>query len=129
MESSEQSDSCLGIIIEQSLEDPEVGSLLNVVARKQPRDWVFLLVEVRKEALSRHLRIVQKNIRPEWHAHYFRHDELVVVFRDIVFRVSTNPSTWRPIMQHGLAKGILPDQLHFVPNNRPDAEAFFRTQG
>ena len=117
----------LGIVIEQCLRDPAAAKELRVVKTRRPRSWVFLLVEVPEHELDHQIRILQANMVSDdtWYAHYFRENELVVVFRDAVFRLSTDPSSWGPAVEHGLASGIPREQLDFTPRTRAEAERFF----
>lgn len=119
----------LGIIIEQCLRDPAVTREFPIVAVKQPRSWRFLLASVPAEQFEQHVRLLQSSMvtGDTWYAHYFRGDALVVVYRDAVFRVSTDPASWGPAVEHGLAAGIPAEQLDFHPRTQPDVEQFFGT--
>jgi hypothetical protein len=50
----------------------------------------------------------------------------VVVFRDAVFEVTVDESTWAEVVEHGLARGVPPAELDFEPRTVADAEALFR---
>jgi hypothetical protein len=119
----------LGIIIEQSLRDPAITKEFSVVARRRVQSWVFLLASVPADAFERHVKLIQSNMvtDDQWYAHYFRADELVVVYRDAVFHVSTDPASWGPAVEYGLAAGIPNEQLDFHPRTLPEAERFFGT--
>lgn len=109
----------LGIVIEQSLADPAFAETLDVSYRKRDPNgsWVFLLVRIAPEQLSTDLeRIRQAIARDEpWYAHFFSDDRLAVVFTDAVFELSTDPASWSPAIEHGLALGIPREQLDFWP--------------
>lgn len=97
-----------------------------IVARKQVGTWRFLLTSVPETEIDEHIRALQAGMVTDdnWYAHYFLGEELVVVFRDASFRVSTDPATWGPVLDHGLLSGIPMKQLDFKPRTVPDAEAF-----
>ena len=59
-----------------------------------------------------------------WYAHYFRDEELLVLFRDAIF-ASAGPATWQAAVQHGLGLGIPREQLDFKPRTEEDARKFF----
>jgi hypothetical protein len=64
-----------------------------VVASRRGAHWTLLLVRIPVEELGREVAALRSNLdRTDcWYAHFFREDELVVVFDDEVFRVSTDP--------------------------------------
>jgi hypothetical protein len=49
----------------------------------------------------------------------------VVVFRDAVFEVTVDESTWAEVVEHGLARGVPPAELDFEPRTVADAGAVF----
>jgi len=50
-----------------------------------------------------------------WYAHFWRGDELVVIYHDARFEMDrAGPSTWTPAIEHGKAKGIPDAQLDFL---------------
>lgn len=116
----------LGIVIENSLRDPGVIAP-TVVKTRRGRAWTFLLVSVPVNELDEHIRRLQANmvIDDEWYAHYFRGDELIVVFRDAAFPVTVDPASWEPAVTYGLSVGVPAEQLDFTPRTAPDAESFF----
>lgn len=123
-------DNYLGIIVEQSLRDPQVREALQVVAVKHGANWSFWLDSAGVGELEEHIRVIQTNMVSDeyWYAHYFRGNELVVVFRDAVFRVTTDPATWEPAIAHGLARGIPRNELDFGYVTKAQAEEFFGTK-
>ncbi len=120
-------DDYLGILIEQSLRDPAIASELNIQAVKRGIQWTLLLVSVPERDLASHVDRIQSNLADDgtWYAHYFRGSELVVVYRDAVFSVSTDPASWRPAVQHGIALGIPKEQLDYAPRTRDTAMQYF----
>jgi hypothetical protein len=115
-----------GIVIEQSLADPAFAESLDVAYRKRDPDgsWVFLLVRIAYERLSSELeRIRQAMVHDEpWYAHFFCGNELSVVFADAIFRLTTDPTSWKPAVEHGLALGIPREQLDFWPRTSEQVE-------
>jgi hypothetical protein len=84
-------DDYLGIVVRESLRDSSL--IPPVVASRRGADWTLLLVRIPVEELGREVAALRSNLdRTDcWYAHFFREDELVVVFDDEVFRVSTDP--------------------------------------
>lgn len=116
-----------GIVIEQSLANRGVCAEFTIEARRRIGSWEFLLVSVAKPELEHHVQTLQEAMRRDeaWYAHYFSGDELVVVFRAALFRVGTDPSTWSPAVEYGLALGIPREQLDFRPRTEADVRSFF----
>lgn len=119
----------LGILVEQSLRDPAITQAFRIVSVKRGKFWVFLLHSVPSDDFERHVKLIQSNMVTDghWYAHYFRDDELVVVYRDAIFHVLTDPASWGPAIEHGLASGIPREQLDFQPRTQSDVEQFFGT--
>jgi len=117
----------LGVIVEQCLRDTSVLSRFDILARKQPRSWAWVLVAVAAEGLTEHIKLLQGYmvVDDTWYAHYFAGDELVVVYREAVFTVTCDPATWAPAVEFGTLHGIPPEQLDFHPRSRRGAEQFF----
>ncbi len=122
-------ESYVGVLIEQSLSDP--AGLRGIEVLRRQRDphgtWVFLLVRVVGEPATEAFAALQAGLRQQerWYAHFFRGDELVVIFADAIFTMSTSPATWRPAIEHGRRLGIPPEQLDFVPHTVAQVEARF----
>ncbi len=120
-------DGYFGIVIEQSLRNRDVLDPDQIVARKRVGSWRFLLVSVPGAQIDQHIQELQPSMVTDdnWYAHYFRAEELIVVFRDAIFRVSIDSETWGPVVEHGLRSGIPLEQLDFKPRTVADSESFF----
>ena len=59
---------------------------------------------------------IQRELKPwRWYAHFWRDNQMIVVYADARFEVDrTDRSTWAPVIEHGKAKGIPDDQLDFL---------------
>jgi hypothetical protein len=99
-------DDYLGVVVRESLQDPSLTP--PVIASKRGVQWTLLLVRIPAEELHREVEVVRSNLdRTDcWYSHFFRDDELVVVFEDEVFWASPEPATWGPARQHGRARGL-----------------------
>jgi hypothetical protein len=117
----------LGVVIAESLMNPDEQARLPVVASKRSHDWTFLLLRVRPGALEAHLSALQAAMRSDevWYSHYFCGDELVVVFRERVFATSVDPAAWSEVVAYGLAQGIQRAELDFEPRTVRGVEEAF----
>jgi len=119
----------LGIVIKQSLSDLGLIEDLNVIATKTIGSWEFLLVAVAEEHFHNTVARLQNHMIPIdtdcWYNHFFRGDQLFVVFQNKTFQTTTNPETWSDVIRYGLEHGIPLEQLDFRPRTTEDACAFF----
>lgn len=121
-------DDYLGVIVQESLAKPVDD--LPIVASRTGAEWTLLLVRVPSEGLDDHVRSVQEAFVADepWYAHYWKDEELVVVFSDAVFRTSTDDASWGEVVEHGLDRGVPVDELDFEPHTMEDAEKAFGVQ-
>jgi hypothetical protein len=119
----------LGIVIEQSLKDPGGMAQFLILSTRRGKAWTFHLVAVPEEQIDQQVSVLQANMvtADYWYAHFFRGEELVIVYRDAVFRVSAHPDTWADAVAHGLRNGIPEEQLDFTPRSLSAVNAFFGT--
>ncbi len=68
---------------------------------------------------------MQQNTKSGWYGHFYNDQELIVVFKDQVFKVAPHKSTWTPIIEYGQTLGIPEDQLDFWPNRFQDEIHYF----
>ena len=113
-----------GIIINLSLKNKSVINTLDVIGKKDVfLNWLVLLkVCVRPEAMDVTIRTLQLNMverfglyAPHFYCHFYRTDELIIVFKERVFRVKTDPATWQEVLAYGRSMGIPEKQLDFSP--------------
>jgi hypothetical protein len=117
----------VGILVRQSLKDPEDITGLPTVCNKTIGAWDFLCLSIQPSELDGHLKYVQENMVTHdcWYAHYFRDDHLIVVYRDRVFHATMNPETWHLAIQYGRDHGSPMEPLDIMPCNQRDASVFF----
>ena len=113
-----------GCVIGESLGDPTIVNRLRVwCAGVSPQE---LLSDDRGTTSRWHIYWIScgaadiDRIKAElkawrWYAHFWRDDDLVVVFHDARFEMRrSDRSTWAPAIEHGRAKGIPDEQLDFL---------------
>ena len=88
---------------------------------------ILYKVKVGEDEIDQMTEAVQENMahrvlfkKQEFYAHFHRDNELIVVFRDRVFRVSPEEATWGEAREHGRRLGIVEKQLDFIPNRFSD---------
>jgi hypothetical protein len=119
----------VGVLIEQSLADHASLRGIEVLCRQRDPHgaWVFLLVRVVGAQERETFAGLQASLRKDgnWYTHFFRGEELVVIYRDATFTMSIDPTTWGAAVEHGRRLGIPEDQLDFVPHTPVQVEARF----
>lgn len=119
-----------GIVVEQSLNDPHVIDDMNIIAKKQVAAWRIVLVSVAERDLSTRIANLQDNMIDAkddcWYAHFFRGEELIVVYQDRLFCTTDDPNAYAQSIQHGVNHDIPIEQLDFEPRTKADAMAYFR---
>ena len=113
-----------GIIIKQSQRDARVFEKMEIISRKNAILGLIVLykVRVRAEDLNKTIRAIQSNMTDRFmlfpqnfYAHFYRGNELIAVFRDKVFHMTPEKSTWKAALEHGKSLGIPEKQLDFRP--------------
>ena len=118
-----------GIVINRSQRDRGIFRELDVIGTKRLFLGliVFYKIRVRPQDIDSVIKLVQENMssrflikKQQYYAHFYRADELIVVFRDKTFRATTDKKTWRDAIAYGKWLHIVEDQLDFVPNRVED---------
>ncbi len=118
-----------GIVINHSQRDRGIFQKLDVIGTKRLFAGliVFYKIRVRPSDLDRVIKEIQENMssrflikRQHYYAHFYRGNELIVVFKDKVFKVTTDKKSWRNPIAYGKSLHIVEDQLDFVPNRFED---------
>jgi hypothetical protein len=113
-----------GIIVNLSQKDRSIFRELSVIGRKKMfLGWLVLYkIRVAPEDFDALIQRIQAKmaesvffLRKEFYCHFYRGDELVIVFRRKVFHVKTVPESWRDAIAYGRSIGIAASQLDFSP--------------
>jgi hypothetical protein len=117
--SDESVDEYHGIIVQEGLRDPSALDTVTVLGETRGRVWRLLRVGVPERLLPTAIAKMQATLKVEggvpFYVHFYRRDELVVVFPDRVFRATPRKETWAPMLAYRRAVGIPDGQLDFAP--------------
>src|SRR5262245_8401244 len=93
-----------GVIIEESLDHPQILESLRVKSSRKDGDWHLYDVVVEEDQI----RAIEESIKPgTWYAHFWNGDDVVVVFQGKSFRLKhSDQSSWEPAAQYGESLGI-----------------------
>ena len=110
-----------GIVVKESLKDETVIDKLKVIGTKRSINFTLLKISFEEDMLSRMIEFMQKIMKDgKWYAHFYRDDNLVVIFKEKIFHVTPDKSTWKHVIDFGLAKGIPRKQLDMKPSRIED---------
>lgn len=117
-----------GIVIDQSFKDRIFLEGFKVFNKKQDEDWGIYGIEVEDSQLEEAIKKIQENMAEgTWYVHFYNEEDLIVVFKDKVFNVINDPSTWEPIKEYGRGLNIPEDQLNIYPCKFQDENNYFST--
>ena len=121
----------LGVLIEESLEDPAVLKKINIVKTEcmrleeegQGQQLQFHKIEVSESDVEDVCFEISRAIRPTWYFHIVSGSKMIVVFRDEIMRAEkSDPESIERIIKYGTTHGVLPEQieLHRLIDNPYD---------
>ena len=118
-----------GIIIRQSQKNKSIFKKLKIIGRKKVFFGLAVLykISVEIDKLNEVIKSIQVNmasrlfiLKQEYYVHFYRNHELIIVFKDKVFNVTTDKSTWKEAVEYGRSLGIIEKQLDFTPDKVED---------
>ncbi len=116
-----------GIIIDQEFKDRNLPKSFKIFAKKQSGEWGVYGIEIEDTEVEATIKRIQESMRDNepWYAHLYNDKELIVVFKDRMFKVKPHISTWKPIIEYGRKQNIPEEQLDFWPNRFQDEKHYF----
>lgn len=111
-----------GIIVDKSLNDEKIPPQIKVINKKVESSWIEFTVEVSNTDLDNYIQLVQKNMykNKAFYNHFYNGKEIIVVFKNKIFRERNKKNSWNKIIQYGMGLGIPKKQLTFEPNRFED---------
>jgi hypothetical protein len=118
-----------GIIVNAAFKDPSFIESFKFFAKKKSltSSWILYGIELADQDIDQVVSDIQKNMVTDkpYYAHLYNDNELIVIFKEKVFRVRPHISTWAPIIEFGKALNIPVEQLDFWPNRFQDEIHYF----
>jgi hypothetical protein len=127
----ENSNAYHGIIINISQKDKSIFDKLKIVGKKMLIFGLIILykVKVNENEITEVVKNVQNNMaHKSWflfknfYAHFYRENELIIVFKKKAFFVSPDKNTWAEAIEYGKRLNINDKQLDFIPNRFEDED-------
>ena len=100
-----------GIIINLSQKDKSIFNTVEVIGKRKFLFGLLTLykVKVSPENIDKVLKAFQTNMsdriflrKQEFYFHFYRGNELIIVFRNKIFKVSTDKSSWADAITYGI---------------------------
>jgi hypothetical protein len=108
-----------GILIKEGVKNQTIFDQVRVLGKKTGRKWTLLKIGVEVKNITRTVRMVQANLLIEngipYYAHFYRDDELIVIFPERIFNASPEKSSWSELVSYGESLGIPKAELDFRP--------------
>lgn len=116
-----------GIIIDQEFTDKSFPNTLKIFAKKQDGDWGIFGIEIEDSKLQETIKYIQENMRTDspWYSHFYNNNQLIVVFKNKVFKITSEKISWQPVIDYGKELNIPIEQLDFFPNNFQNENIYF----
>ena len=112
-----------GYIIDKSQRDKKIFKNMVITNRKTTWLGLVIIYEVQVDAdyIDLMIKKLQDNmvthigfIKQEFYIHFYCGEELIVVYRDKVFHITADKTTWTEAVEHGRKLGIIEKQLDFL---------------
>lgn len=104
-----------GILVDVSQKDNSVFNELKILGRKKAGKWILYKVGIEQGKINGIIKKLQRNMVDGFYFHFYNGAELIVVFKEKIFRAKTDKSTWNEIIEYGKSKNIPEEQLDFFP--------------
>lgn len=120
-----------GIVMNISQKKSAVLDPLDIIGRKKVLSNALVLLKLRvaADAIEPTILKLQANMRRSlppairaFYFHFYNENELIVVFKDRIFRTKPNPALWDEVVEYGKSLGIPEKQLDFFPCRIADEE-------
>jgi hypothetical protein len=120
-----------GIIINISQKNKSLISTLDVIGKKKSIFGIITIykIEVKVNEINNIINKIQENmaikilfLKQEFYAHFYRNNEMIIVFREKIFNVILDKNTWMEAINFGKSINIKEKQLDFIPNRFEDEQ-------
>lgn len=92
---------------------------MRILGEKRSSQWTLLKVNVNSNKIDETVALVRRNLltvgNVPYYAHFYRDDELIVMFPERVFHATPNRSTWGQIVSYGNDRGIPAREMDIRP--------------
>jgi hypothetical protein len=120
-----------GIIINLSQKDKSIFKTIEIIGKRKLLLGLLTLhkVKVLPDKIDKVISAFQRNMSDKiilkkqgFYFHFYRDNELIIVFKDKIFKASPDKLTWPDAIAHGRQLKIANSQLDFIPNRFEDED-------
>jgi hypothetical protein len=108
-----------GILLDLEFKNKNFIKQFEVIGQKksETNPWFMIKVKVPEEKIEEVVKKCQENLSEDepYYCHFYRDDEVIVVFKNKIFRVTPEKITWKPVIEYGLSLNIPIEQLDMKP--------------
>jgi hypothetical protein len=107
------------ILVDKSLFDQSILNSMQIIGQQSDGGWILYKVKANEHDLDVLIPKIQSIMNPgTWYFHFYNVDgsKLIVVFKDQIYRVTSDKLTWADAIKHGQQLGTPIEQLDFIPN-------------
>ena len=117
------------ILIDKAFRDPELPENFKIFATRYSKDldWHLYGVEIEKNNLDKAIKLIQDGMKSDapYYTHFYDGEQIIVVFKEKIFNVKSDKSTWEPILKFGRETNIPEEQLDFWPYRFEQESEYF----
>lgn len=119
-----------GVLVDKSFTDPSFPETFKIFAKRKSADWTLYGIEIDKSRLQEAIKNIQLYFKSDepYYAHLYNDEKLIVIFKNKVFSVTPQSSTWKEIVTFGKLLNIPGEQLDFWPNRFQDEVHYFEPE-
>jgi len=109
-----------GVLVDASQKDKSIFKKLKILSQKKDGDWILYKVGVGPKEIEQTIKRLQSNMINNFYFHFYKDEELIIVFKKRIFRVKIDKSTWKEVIKYGVSLNIPEEQLDFFPCRTED---------
>jgi hypothetical protein len=117
-----------GILLDMAFQDKAYPEKFKVFSKITSGDWTLYGVEIEADGLKKIVSDIRENMRSDqgYYLHLYNDEDLIVIFKNRVFEVTSHESSWGKVIEYGKQSGIPDVQLDFWPNRFQDEIHYFK---
>ena len=122
-----------GILLNLQFNESDfIENNFNIFAKRKSatNPWILYGIEVGASDVDSSIARIQEAMKGDepYYAHLYNDEEVIVIFKEKVFRVTPHISSWTEIIEFGRNLGIPQEQLDFWPNRFQDERHYFKKE-
>lgn len=121
-----------GIILDFEFTNTKYPEQFKIFAKRKSssNNWTLFGIEVPNDRIEFVIADIRANMKFDkpYYAHLYNDNDLLVVFKEKVFKVKPHNSTWGKVLAYGKQLGIPKEQMNIWPNRFQDEINYFKPE-